>query len=215
VQVEIGERVGRTVLFEIGRRRADDAVVGGDLAGDEGGILELPDADGKIEAFADDVDEAVGQVRIELDVGIAGEELAEKGCDVQPAERRRHGDLEEPARLRVAPAHEILRLLAQAEDVDDAFEVAGARLGERQVPRRALEQARAEPLLELADALRYDCRGKPHLASGGRHVAGASDACEYLEIAYGSHLSRAPANELWFHRQRAPLKSWNYGRYRL
>ena len=59
---------------------------------------------------------------------------------------------------------------------------------------RALEQARAEPLLELADTLGYDCRGKPHLASGGRHVAGAGDACEYLQIADGSHLSRAPAS---------------------
>ena len=30
---------------------------------------------------------------------------------------------------------------------------------------------------------------KAHLAAGGRHVAGAGDACEYVEITDGSHLS--------------------------
>ncbi len=191
MQVEFGERAGGAVFLEIGRRGADDAVVGGDLAGDERGILQFADADREIEALADDVDEAVGQVRVDLDIGVAGEEPAETGGDVQPAERRRHGNLQEPARLGVAAAHEILRLLAQAQDVNDTLEVARTRLGERQVARRALEQARAEPLLELADALGYDCRGKPHLAAGGRHVAGAGDACEYLQIANGSHVGRA------------------------
>ena len=102
---------------------------------------------------------------------------------------RRHGDLQKPARLGVAAADEILRLLAQAEDVDDALEVAGARLGQREVAGRALEKTGAEPLLELADALRHDGGRKAHLTPRGRHVAGASDACKYVEITDGSHLS--------------------------
>ena len=176
-------------LLEVRRRSTDDAGVGRDPARDERGIFQLADADGEVEAFADDVDERVADMHVELYLGIAGEEIVDVGGDVQPAECRRHGDLQQPARLGVAAADEVFGLLAQAEDVDDALEISGARLGQRQMPGRALEQARPEALLELADALGYDGRGKAHLAAGGRHVAGAGDACEYVEITDGSHLS--------------------------
>ena len=53
----------------------------------------------------------------------------------------------------------------------------------------ALEQARAKPILELADALGHDSGGKSHLSAGGGHVAGAGDACEYVKVTDSSHLS--------------------------
>ena len=77
---------------------------------------------------------------------------------MQPAERRWDADFQQPARLRVAPAHKILGFLAQAQDVDDALEIAGTRLGERELARRALEQAGTQALLELAHALGDDRR---------------------------------------------------------
>ena len=73
--------------FQIRRRRADHAVVGRDVPRDERGISKLADADGEVEAFADDVDERVGQMDVELDLGIAGEEVVDVRRDVQPAER--------------------------------------------------------------------------------------------------------------------------------
>ena len=75
-------------LFEVGRRRADDARVRRDAARDERGILQLADADGEVEALADDVDERVGDVHVELDLGVAGQEVVDVGRDVQAAERR-------------------------------------------------------------------------------------------------------------------------------
>ena len=187
VEIEIGERLRRADASRDTSARADHAMVGGELAGDERAVLQFADADREVEAFADDVDEAVGQVEIELDLGILGQEVRQVGRDVQPAERRRRRHLEQAARLGVAAADEILRLLDQAQDVDDALEVAFAGLGQRQLAGGALEQARPEPLLEQADALGHDGGRQAHLAAGGRHVAGAGDACENVEIADGGH----------------------------
>ncbi len=177
------------MLLEIGGCGADHAVVRGDLARDQRGILQLADADGEVEALADDVDEIVGELHIELDVGIAGEEGADIRGDVHAGEDRRHRDLQQAARLGVAAAHEVLGLLAKAEDVDDALEIPCAGLGQRQMPGRALEEPRPQAVLQLADALRHDGGRQPHLTSRRGHVAGAGDACEYLKVADGGHMS--------------------------
>ena len=189
MRFEVGELRRRAVLVEIRGRGADDARVRRDAARDERGIFQLADADREVESFADDVDKRIGDVHVELDLGIARQEIVDVGGDVQPAEGGRHGDLQQAARLGVAAADEVLGLLAEAEDIDDALEVAGARFGQRQVPCGALEKPGAEALLELADALRHNGGRKAHLAAGGRHVAGPGDACEYVQITYGSHVS--------------------------
>ena len=126
-------------------------------------------------------------MEIEFDLGILGEELRQVRRDVEAAEGRRCRHLQDAARLRVAPADEILRLLDQAQDVDDALEVAFAGLGQRELARGPLEQPGAEPLLEQADALRHDGGRQAHLAAGGRHVAGARDPSEDFEIGDGCH----------------------------
>ncbi len=119
-----------------------DARVGGELALDERAVLQLADADRQIEAVADDVDEIVGQLEIELDLREFGQELGQIRRNVQAAERGRRRDLEEAARLGVAAADEILGLVDQAQDVDDALEVALAGLGQGQLAGGALEEAR-------------------------------------------------------------------------
>ena len=93
-----------------------------------------------------------------------------------------------PRGLRVAAADVVLGLLDEAQDVDDALEIALAGLGQRQLTRGALEQPGAEPLLEQADALGDDGRRQAHLAARRRHVAGAGDACENVEIADRCHV---------------------------
>ena len=177
------------MLGQIRRRRAEDARVGRDATRDERGIFQLADADREVEAFADDVDERIGDMHVELDLGVARQEIVDVRRDVQAAEGGRHRDLQQAARLGVAAADEVLRFLAETEDIDDALEVASARFGQGQVSRGALEQPGPEALLELADALRYYGGRKAHLAAGSRHVAGAGDACEYVQITYGSHVS--------------------------
>ncbi len=165
----------------------DDAGVRRQLAGDEGGILEFADADGEVVAVANDVDEVVGQMHVELDFRKAGQELGQQLCNVEPAEGGRCRNFEHAARLGVAAGDEILGFFDQAQDVDNALEVAFARLGQGQLAGGALEQAGAQPLFEEADALGDDGRRKPHFTAGGRHVAGAGDACEDVEVTDRGH----------------------------
>jgi len=127
-------------------------------------------------------------VDVELDLRKPGQELREIRRDVQPRERGRRRDLEEAARLGVAPAHEILRLLDEAQDVEHALEVALAGLGQGQLAGGALEETSAELVLQQADALRHDGGRQPHLTAGGGHVAGAGDAREDLEVADRGHV---------------------------
>ena len=75
---------------------------------------------------------------------------------MQAAERGRGRDLELSARRRVAPVDKVFGFLDQAQDVDDALEVAFAGFGQGEVAGRALEQAGTKALLEEADTLRYD-----------------------------------------------------------
>ncbi len=109
---EVDEVCGRAVPLEVFRRSADDARVGGDTAGDERGVFQLANADGEVEAFTDDVHEPIANMHVELYLGIAGEEFVDVGGDVQPAECRRHRHLQQAARLGVAAADEVFRLLA-------------------------------------------------------------------------------------------------------
>ena len=92
------------------------------------------------------------------------------------------------ARLGVAAADEIFGFLDQAQDVDDALEIALARLGQRELAGRALEQTRAERSSSRLMRLETTAGESTHTrrpAAG--HVAGAGDACEDIEVTDGGH----------------------------
>jgi hypothetical protein len=78
-------------------------------------------------------------VDIELDTRIALQEVAQIWRDVQAAERRGHRHLEQAARPRVAATDKILRLVAQAQDIDHSLEVACTGLRQGEMAGRALK----------------------------------------------------------------------------
>jgi hypothetical protein len=65
VLFKVVERPRRAVALEIGRRGAEHAPHGRDLACNEARIGKLGDADRDVVAFADDVDEFVGEHEID------------------------------------------------------------------------------------------------------------------------------------------------------
>ena len=89
---EVGERLRPAGGVEIAGGGDEQAVVRREAAGDEGGIVELADADGDVIALADDVDEAVREFEMDDEVGIGGEEGPQVRGDVQPAEGGRRRD---------------------------------------------------------------------------------------------------------------------------
>ena len=64
------------VLFEIDRACAQDAVDRCQAPGDETGIGELRNTDGKVIAVTDDVDKIVGKIEIDRKIGVFSQELA-------------------------------------------------------------------------------------------------------------------------------------------
>src|SRR5690606_24185495 len=118
----------------------DDPSVTCEFTLDEGAVAQLADAHRKIEALADDIDETIGEMEVELDLWVLGQELRQVWRDVKAAGGGRRGDLEHAARLGVAPADEVLRLRDQAQDVDVPLEITLARLGQRELAGRALKE---------------------------------------------------------------------------
>ena len=136
------------------------AVVRREPARHEAGILEIGDADREVEPFADDVDERVGEHEVHGEVGMAVEEGQQMRRDVQAAERRGRGDPQHAARDRRPARHPGLRLLGDGEDRDDALVEALARLRHGDLARGAMQEPRAEPLLQPLHALRDHGRAR-------------------------------------------------------
>src|SRR5262249_2980783 len=145
---------GNSSAGEILRCSAQHARLVGQLASEQGRVLQLSDSHREIKTLPNDIDVGVARLDIELDLGKARHELDQMRHDVEPAERGWPWDLEQAARFRIAAAHKILGLLHQVENIHNSLEVALARLRERQLPRGALEQARPEPLLKQIDTFR-------------------------------------------------------------
>ena len=102
-----------------------------------------------------------------------------------PAEASRRGDAKDAARLGVELGDECLRFLDVVQDADDPVVEALAGLGQLELARGALKQSGTEPLFHVADPLADHRRGKPHVATGGRHIARGGNAGKNFEIRNG------------------------------
>jgi hypothetical protein len=113
-------------------------------ARDQRGVAQSTDADHKVIALLDHVDEAVGQGKLDLDTRIARHEVDDRRRQVQLPERHRAVDPEQPRGLEL-----MLRQLGRGdlvfgEDPPTALEERGAGAGDREPPGGAVHQLRAE-----------------------------------------------------------------------
>jgi hypothetical protein len=203
---EILQRLRHAVAFQILRRGADHAMAWGEAAGDEAGIVEFRDADGKVDSFADDIDDIVRQMQFEIEFGMLLKERGQIRRHMATAEAGRRGDAQRAAGFGVELGHEGLGFLDVAEDADDPLVEALARFGELELARGALKQARAEPLFHMADALAHHSRGKAHVAPGGGHVSRCRDARKYFEIRNRGNGHAVALARLMFRTETVPVK---------
>lgn len=82
---------------EVVRRGHDDDAIVGELAGDQAAVAMGADADRKIEALVDEVDDAVGEADVELDLGIVSRESDEGGRQLRRPERNGNRNAKRPA----------------------------------------------------------------------------------------------------------------------
>lgn len=83
---ELARRRRAAVPGEIIRARGDEGTDRRQLAADEARILKDPDADRRIEAVLDEIDEAVAEGHVERDAGILLGKLGERGPEMDDAE---------------------------------------------------------------------------------------------------------------------------------
>ena len=116
-------------------------------------VLQRADAHRDVDAFLERIDEPVRQHQLHFERRIEGHELRDRIAEIHGAERHRRVDAQNPARLVVQPRHLRFGLFHLRKDGVAALEVGEPRLGGRHAPRRPVQQAGAERLLELHDRL--------------------------------------------------------------
>ena len=103
-------------------------------------IGEVGDAQRDVEALCDDVDTRVGEVKVDFDARMPGEEVGEERCDAGDAEAHRRGEADTTGGI----ARRIARgLLGGARLGDDPRGMVGKRarrLGQREAARGAVEE---------------------------------------------------------------------------
>ena len=130
---------------QIGRGGAGDKTHIADLTADQGGILQLADTHGAIDAFLGQVDQAVGDADIEFDVGINAVELPDMRHHQGMGDGGRQIDAQLALRLqRAGPAKARFGSVNRAKYLDALAKIISAVLGQRQAPRGAGQQLYAK-----------------------------------------------------------------------
>jgi len=189
VLAEIGGRLRCTARAHVRRRRDADTLADAELPRDVLRVHRAEDVHGDVEALRDDVERAIGDDQLDLDLGIPREVFGHDVREEHLREEERRPDAKEPARKGVRGGHRGLRLVEILDDARDAREVGGAGRREAKAACRSFEEANAELGLEARDPLAH--RGLRHseaLRSLGE-AALASNAREHydiIEICHGS-----------------------------
>ncbi|SST07678.1 Arsenate reductase and related proteins, glutaredoxin family [Acinetobacter baumannii] len=133
---------------------AEDAPMGAQPPGHQAAVGQFADPDREVEAFRDDVDEALRIVGFQHHLRMRQGELRQQRTEPEPAHRRRQGDAQASAQLRGAQAGFVLGLVEQVDGLAEAARQALAFIGEAQLPGGAFDQADAEATLQCAEPLR-------------------------------------------------------------
>ena len=155
VPQQVFRRRGRPVPRQVLRRGARDEPHLAELARDEVLRTCAADADREVEALFDEVDHPVGELDVELHVGVTREEPGDRRGDVSRAEG--HGGREpdraagRDRRLR----RFLLGFLQVLQQLHRSAVERLAALGEAQPARRAVEEPGPKVCFELCDLARY------------------------------------------------------------
>lgn len=171
------------VPLEVRRRAGDDHPVGPQRARHQTVRVQLSDADGRVEALAEQVGQAVAEVELDAHLRMPGEEI-----------RHQRRDRELPQRDRDRHAQLALRLAAVALDgglgpadlLEHAAAVLGeglADFGEPVLSRGALDQQRAQMAFQCLHMPADHRRGQVQRPCRGREAARVGHRDQHLHAA--------------------------------
>ena len=169
---EIAWMLRPAALVEVLGRGTGDHLRAGEAAGDEAAV-ERPPAlgeDGDIEVLVDSLHRP-GHRQLDSDPRIPGPERLEVLGELVDRERRWAEHAQLAARLGARGRGQRLGLLDLGQDMAHPLQVGLARVGERQPAGGAVDQPRAEVLLEVGDQPGHDRRREVQLARGAGEAA--------------------------------------------
>ncbi|MNS79089.1 hypothetical protein D3C72_1127300 [compost metagenome] len=150
VRSQVSQGVRRAVPRQVGGRGARGEAHQADLLADEGGILQGAHAQGAIDAFLRQVDQAVSQAQLQLHVRIRGMELRDMGNDQAPAHGIGQVDAQQATRFfRIRAAKRQFRRIDGFQDLNAVAKVFGPFRRQRQAARGSLQQLRAQVGFQL------------------------------------------------------------------
>ena len=161
-------RFGLPCLAKIGRRPDDAELGAAEPAGDQARVLQKAEAHADVDAFADEIDDAVVEGAMDVDVRIARLERAQQRRHLDAAERDRHVDAQVAGGLELRVFQNKLGLLDVGERLAAALEEGCAVLGQADAPRGAGEQPGADLVFQPADGVADAGLGDAELG-GGTH----------------------------------------------
>ena len=174
MRLQVFGRLRRPAAAEIVGARAQRPADRRDPPRHQARIRQGADAQRHVEAVVDQVDEAVVEREIDVDLRKAGEEFRQRRREVQEAEAHRRADLEPPARARLKLAERAVGVVEIGENAAHPLEIGAAGLGQVQRARGAVEEPRAELGLERPDVSadrrfrRAKPRARPRRTTGSR-----------------------------------------------
>ncbi len=135
----------------------------------------MADADRKVDAVLDQIDDPVFQPQLTGHFGIALQIGRHQRADMQPAEADGCRDHEPPARPGAFAFGRAFGLLDIGEDAPGPFQVARAGVGQGHRPRGPLQQPRTETLFQRRDQPRHRRRRQLKLARRRREPLQVGD----------------------------------------
>ncbi len=139
----------------------------GDLAHHHGAAAGFAGANADVISACNHVDDGIVEMQIDFDAGIQALECGKERQDVGPPERRQTGYLEDAAGRPAPVGDRRLRRFEFAQRTDASFVAGAPFFRQRQLSRRAVEQAYAELPLETLDVLAHGHRTDAELAGSG------------------------------------------------
>src|SRR5215467_995024 len=123
VGADVTRHLRDTVAAQVTLAGAHDATHAPDRNGHQRGIAQMGDPDRDIDAFVDEIDDAIDEQHVGADLRVALQEFAYDRTEITAPEGDRSGHRKLADRLSPAGAENILGLLRGGEDVAAALEV--------------------------------------------------------------------------------------------
>jgi len=158
-----------------------------DLARGEAGVGELAHAQGDVDAFLDQVDVAVVQHEVDVELRMLFQEQRQARQHVQAREGHRGADAQAAGEGGGCAAGGALGFVGFLDRALGALVEAAARFGGRQAVGRSQQQAHAEAVFQLGDGLGDGRLSHAQQSGGAGEGAGFDDADEGFHRGQAVH----------------------------